>query len=346
VSTAAIGVLLVSIPLGTTISELACGFACFVAAIVLLTDRQAVVGALVGPWILIALGWLAMSLAHGTSITGSLGRIWASCPILIVPIVLSRAKPMPWLNIALLSAVPVAILTLVQAGMHWFGPAESFPPAPSGLYSHHLTFVYAFIPIACACMAERKWSAAVLLTTAIVACGALGGIAGMAVAWFTWAAFTMMTKSKATLMSLGVGLVASLGTLGLLGQSDLYQRTVLWTGGAVVATSGGAPAGHWRERIDSVHQQLDPNFFFPHHAHDTFLQLASEAGFASWMALLWGLFIIWKQGRPWVIAIIAGCVFGALSQDLFGDLEVARSCSTWLAIGLLASPRGIKQHTK
>jgi hypothetical protein len=317
-----------SIPLGTTASEICFGAGTVLAAWLLIKNKEIQNNALAGPWGLIACGWLVMSLTQGVWPTLSLGRIWATSPIIILPVLLRYSQPISWSLYAGFATIPTLLVTLLQFSGILVSPTE----APSGLFSHHLTMVYALFPIACVLWGMRYRLHATIIGMSLCLTGALGFLIALLSAFF----YLNLTQARSTgrkLIVCGLGMIAGLVPLALLEPASLYQRAVLWTAGLRIVSRGGIPAEQWRETVDPVHHIIDPGFFFPHHSHDSAIQLLAETGPISWVAIGWALYLCFQVRVPWFKAMVFGLCVASFTQDLIGDLEVARSITTWLAIG-------------
>ena len=130
---------------------------------------------------------------------------------------------------------------------------------------------------------------------------------------------------------------STLGGLAAWGVTDeLRQRAVVWTGGLLVG-AGRAGAGGYRAASAPRYDQLQPGFWFPNHAHDSFVQVGAVGGGAAWVA--WAALLVgWSAAAPGAVAGVVGITVGAMTQDTFGDLEVVRAAATWIAILGTATP--------
>ena len=106
---------------------------------------------------------------------------------------------------------------------------------------------------------------------------------------------------------------------------------MLWSTGAALAAEqplGTGPLG-FREPAARVQEALEPGFYFPLHAHDAALQVASLAGFGALLAWVWLGTTLWQQTDRAGRAALAALLVGGLTQDTFGDLEVVRALLAW-----------------
>ena len=85
-----------------------------------------------------------------------------------------------------------------------------------------------------------------------------------------------------------------------------------------------------------VQQALQPGFHFPLHAHDSALQLGALVGLGGWVALAWLCWEAWQRTDRAGRTLLAALAVGALTQDVLGDLEVARAAAAWVAWGVVA----------
>jgi hypothetical protein len=318
--------LLVALPMGTTPMEVAAGLSIAVALAIAAIDRDFEPGPLAAPAVAVVAGWMLLALGPGGSPLASLGRTWALTPIFTVPMLLRAARPLPWVTIGTVAAGCLLPLVLAQA----VGVVPGDGP-PTGTLGHHLTLAYALIPAFAAACGERR-PVALAIGASIALAGAMGGLAaGGAVLAVVVAGELPVRRAVAAsgsvLVALGALLAPAFAT-------DLRQRAILWTGGAVIALRGGTPPGTWRAVIGAVHHGLDPNFDFPQHAHDTSIQLAGDAGPAAWIGLAWAGGIVWTRGPGWLVAAAVGLTVAGLTQDWLGDLEVVRAVCVWTALGL------------
>ena len=105
--------------------------------------------------------------------------------------------------------------------------------------------------------------------------------------------------------------------------------------------AGSAGAGGYGLATELSNESLSPGFFFPHHAHDSLVQLRALTGMAGVVATLALVAAVFRHAHPAAAAGLAGVMVGALTQDTLGDLEVARATWAWVAIlGTLGHSRG------
>ncbi len=316
--------LFAGIALGTTAGEIATGLALLAVLLDPAARRVAWQAPLTGPLLVLAVAWLTLGTRADGHPWASLGRIWS-----LVPLLCAAALPMParW---GTRLAIPAAMWCLAGA-LVAVARARGLPSsedAGAGPWDHHLTATYALIGPAVAAVALKQYREGAILGLGVLATGSMGGVAGLATALAT-----MWIGLPAALAGVALALFAPLAVPGLVG-----DRAVLWTSGAQLAGQGGVPPGGWRAAVSPIHQQWQPTFEFPHHAHDTALQLAGDAGPAAWLALGWAVVWIVRHRRAWALPLGAALVVGGWSQDWFGDLGAVRSAGVWLVLALREAP--------
>ena len=312
-----LALLLLCLPLGTAPLEIATALACLVAAFF---------GAgrgwpLLGPVLLVGLSWALSALGHGPAAAWeALGRTWPLVPALALPRLVEAGELRPG-RLGLLAAGGVGLSAFGQclvAGVPpWVGPV-------SGPFSHHLTLGYALLPALAWALAGRSWLLAGAIGLGLVAAGSSGPALAAAV--------VVLALIWRPGPALGVGVVVSLVIIAVLaGDPELYQRAVLWTGGATVMLEhpGGVGPVGFREAVAAAQQRLEPGFFVPNHAHDAALQLGALAGPGAWIAWVVLLGAVWQRSGRAGRAGMAGLLVGALTQDTLGDLEVIRAMLVW-----------------
>ncbi len=314
----ALGALLLSLSFGATVHEVAAIGGAVTALVLLARGVRPDLGPLAGPAVLVAVGWMVMALAPEGSSSTSARRVWTLAPVVLVPVLLAASGPLPWARILVFAALPAALV--------------------GGVQDHHLTWAYCGAILAAAAWGTGLWWAALIFAGSVLSTGALGGGVALVVALAVCEA-DRRAGARASLLALGAGVACTLAALWVLPwERALVDRVILWTGGARLLADGGVAPGAWRSAVDGHHMALEPSFFFPHHAHDAFIQAAAEAGPGAWVALAWAGWIVWTQGESWLRGALAALVVGAMTQDVVGDVEVLR---TALVVGTLALAGGL-----
>lgn len=313
IDTVLVALLLIALPLGTAPLEIATGL-CVAGALATPHRRSAWTHPLALPTLALAGVWLAMIPASGNVHEG-LGHVWPLAPLLALP----ALRPDPRVReVGLIAAGVAAIWAVAQAAAGGEG---------HGGFSHHLSLAYALLPplgVAAAC---RRWALAAAIALGVAATGSLGALPAALV--------TVVAALTGFPMAAWLGGAA--GTVGLLvvaSPSEVAQRAVLWTGGLGLLGHPTGP-GDYPRASALVYNQLDPGFWFPNHAHDSFVQHLAVLGPAGLAALVWLATTALRLGSRGAAAGLAGVLVGALTQDVIGDLEVARACWTWLALGVV-----------
>lgn len=314
--------MLVAVPLGTFPTELTTALA--LAAAVLLGDRRRLSEGLL-PLSGLVLAFALVAPGHGwTAWREVLGRAWPLLPLALAP-ALARHRSAPVEAWALRAASLVAALAVVQR--LWTGD-----PTAMGPFSHHLTLGYALVPPLTVAAHRRAWGPAAALLAGVVASGGSGPMLAAAIA-------LLGALALPPLAALGAGLLATLALVrALAGDSELHQRAVLWASGAWLAVDrplGVGPA-EAREGLAAAQHLLEPGFHFPVHAHDSALQLGALVGMGGWIALAWLAVWAWQRADRPGRAMLAALAVGSLTQDVLGDLEVARAAAVWLGWCALA----------
>lgn len=285
------------------------------------------------PWAstgLVVLGVGALgSLASG-DLRAGLGVGWALAPL----VVLAALPDAPALverrcRVALAAAAVASVIALSQrvVGLD-----------ARGTLSHHLTLAYALVPPFAVAVNRRNWMLSVLLGGGVLASGSDAAPAALVVA-------ALVAVGAGTCASFAGGAVATLAGLAwLAGPSELAERAVLWTGGLLLPP-GHAGAGGYAAASASAYDTLQPGFWFPNHAHDSFIQVGASLGGAGWTALLALVVVVWRFGAQAASAGLAGVLVGGLTQDTLGDLEVTRAAFVWVALlGVRAPISGTSWH--
>lgn len=316
VDTLAVGLLLVSLPLGTAPLEVATGLTALLAAARTrsLGLRAAWSGA--PPWVpfagILALTHLLSALASG-DLRAGLGQGWPLVPLVALPLL----RPDPRVATA-------GVLAAVAAGGWGLAQALDHRVATAG-FSHHLTLAYALLPPFGWAAAHGRWGACAVLAAGVLATTSVGAVVPLA------ATFVAARRTRPALAWLG-GAAAFLLLLPAALPDELRQRAVLWTAGLELAATGPVGAGGYPEAVDVAQDRLVPGFHFPNHAHDSAIQVLATGGWPALLALVGLVTTGLIRGHPAGGAGLAGVALGALTQDTFGDLEVARAAWVWLAM--------------
>lgn len=318
-----LGLLLVGLGLGTFGMELTTGLALVVA--VLVGERRRL-GVFAGPLLVLATAYLLAAPLGGPGAWREvLGRVWPLAPLLAVP-ALTGDQDERLERLGLAAACIPAVWGVVERLLGEPG---------AGPFSHHLTLGYALcVPLAFAARRGR-WLVAAILVAGVASTGGTGPLLSVAV---VLAAVYLVPPTLA--LAGGVALTLAALVLGQqLGRADVHERAVLWTSGAWLAVDRavGTGTGHARDAASVVQGIVEPGFHFPLHAHDSALQLASVVGMGGWIALVWLSLELWRRADRAGRAVLAALVVGSLTQDLLGDLEVARTAAVWLGWSTLAA---------
>lgn len=305
----------VTMPLSTGAHEVTMAVAMALAFVV--GRRRALFEA---PWgrfgVALAVIWVALAAASGDLREG-LGHAWLLSPLFAVSAL--RGSDTDTVERWGVGAACVAAA--------WALGQRALGQVGTGPMSHHLSLAYALLPPLGVAISRRWWAPGLVLTAGVLSTGSEGAVVAVGV---TLAASLLPTR--ATLPAAGVGIVATLAALPFADRSELAQRAVLWTGGLRVAREGPVGPGAYPEASASVYEQLSPGFWFPNHAHDANIQALAVLGPAGLVATLALVVVACTRGARGAAAGIAGVAVGALTQDVFGDLEVARACWAWLAL--------------
>ncbi len=253
------------------------------------------------------------------------GRLWPLAPLLVVPALAAA----PAARVERIGLSAAALVGLVAVGQRVITGADTV----AGPFSHHLTLGYALVVPLVVALSRRRWALAIGCGAGVVAAGGAGPVLAAAVG-----ALGALLVAPSWALVAGVG--ATLGGIAALaGDAELHQRVVLWDSGAWLALDRPAGAGlaSFRPSLALAQDALEPGFHFPLHAHDSSLQLAVLAGLGSWIALAWLWLWLWRRSGRAGRAALAALAVGSLTQDVLGDLEVARSLSAWLAWSALVS---------
>lgn len=316
VDSLAVGLLLVALPLGTAPMEIATGLVALVAAARARTLGLRASWSGAPPWVpvagVLALTHLLSALASGDLREG-LGQGWPLVPLVALPLL----RPDPRVAAAgVLAAVAAGGWAVAQAFDHRVG---------TGAFSHHLTLAYALLPPFGWAVARGRWWAGAVLAAGVLATASVGAVVPLA------ATLAAARWARPALAWLG-GATAIVLLLPAALPDELRQRAVLWTAGLELAATGPVGAGGYPEAVAAVQDRLVPGFHFPNHAHDSAIQVLATGGWAALLALAGLVTAGLVRGERAGAAGLAGVALGALTQDTFGDLEVARAAWVWLAL--------------
>lgn len=244
------------------------------------------------------------------------GQAWLLAPLVALAGPVEEGSMRWLLRLGVGAAAVAAAMAVTQAAVGGEG---------RGLFSHHLSLAYALLPPFAVALSRRQFPLAALLAAGVLAARSdAAPIALLATALAVWTGRPLV----ATLL----GSVATLGALaGFAGTDELRQRAVLWTGGLLVGP-GSAGAGGYALASAPEYERLSPGFWFPNHAHDSFIQLGATLGAGGVLAMAVLVLAAMKHGHPAARAGLAGVLVGGLTQNTLGDLEVARAVWVWLAI--------------
>lgn len=324
-----LAVVLVSLPLSTGAHEVAVAVATIVA---LVSARRLTFTA--DPWarpaIAAAIVWVALSPASG-NVREGFGHAWLLAPLLAIP-VLRPLETGPIERWGIGAACVAATWGITQRATGGVGTAGM---------SHHLSLAYALLPALGVAITRRWWGPAALLAGGVLSTGSSGALIALVVTGVA------ALPGRRVLQATGLGALVTIAGLTVADGEELRQRAILWTGGLRVAAEGPAGPGAYPAASAPIYEVLSPGFWFPNHAHDSAIQLLAVLGPAGVVATGALLFVALTRGAHGPAAGIAGVVVGALTQDVFGDLEVARACWVWLALyGAAEGTRDADADTK
>lgn len=305
--------LFVTLPLATSLHEIATALA--LARALLSPTRGALLGT---PWarpaLATALVWALLSVASGDTREG-LGHAWLLAPLVAVPALVADT-----------GRDGVARAGLAAAGLAalWAVGQRALGEAGTAGFSHHLTLGYALLPPFGVALAGRSPLAAPL-ALGVLATGSLGaGIALLTV--------TLAVALRRPALGALVGAVATVALLPHADARELGERAVLWTGGLAVAADGATGPGGYEPAAILAYDALRPGFWFPYHAHDAGIQVLAVLGPAGLVATVALCLTVLRRAALGPAAGLAGVLVGGLSQDVLGDLEVARATWAWAAL--------------
>ena len=311
------------LPLGAAPCEWAAGIALATA----LFSRTRRHQPLLGPVLAVCFSLLIPSLPYGSSgVLAVLGKTWPLVLLVALPPILASLERtdqtlMDVRRIGLLAAAGAALWAMGQVISQGQLPWEQ---AARGPFSHHLTLGYALLPATAVAIHSRTWLLSVVLGAGVLASGASGPMLGLALI------IASMWLSPLRCLFAGLGISLLIMSV-LIMEPDLQIRLTHWTAGAQLTLESGLGQGP----IDSIRQfqltesQLSSTVRPEQHAHDSALQWGILGGVGAWLAWIWLLTQLWSlSGEAGRVSIAVLCV-GALTQDVFGDLEVVRALCAW-----------------
>ena len=277
------------------------------------------------PWLqptLLWIGaWLLAAVPHGSPvIIESLGFGWALTALVVVPPLVGLTDRDFVIRRGIEAAALIAIVALLQR--------LTTGQAASAGFSHHLTLAYALLPPLAVATARGQWREVIAIGAGILATGSEGAVIPFAVA-------ILASRTKRPVATALIGAVLLLGALFIAQDSNqVAERAVLWTGSVDVVLNHpqGTGATRFEPLAQIAFEGLRPGMWFPYHAHDATLQQAGVAGVAGLIAMVWMGVCVFRRGHPAAVAGIAALTVAGLTQDVWGDLEVIRSGTFWLAL--------------
>ena len=296
------------LPMGTAAMEIATGLA-LAGALWLRPDLSRF------SHLLVPAALIALALQAASPGVAAAGLVWPRALLGAVPVLLGGADRERVIQVGLMSAAVVGVGSLLLGSWPSQGP-----------FSHHLTLGYALIPPLAMALHRRSWLA-VGIAAGVVASASSGPALSAAVV-----AVAVLWRPSVALVG---GVVVSLVLMAVLVQTpELAERAVLWTSGAAMATEQAMGVGPEAARsvAAATQDRLSPGFYFPHHAHDSALQVAGLAGMGVWVGWAWLLWSLWNTTGVGGRAALAGVLIGSMTQDTLGDLEVIRALCAWVLI--------------
>jgi hypothetical protein len=331
-----------ALPLATSIHEIALALVSGIALLSLLGDPERITTfkqlsgeVWLPPALVLSACFVLAALPQGNLREG-LGHAWLLAPLFVIPLVVRREdRP-------LLQRIGLAAATLAAG---WAIAQTASGEVGRGGFSHHLTLAYALVPPFAVAVGTRRWLHAVVLAAGSLASGSDGGLVALVVAGVggLWAAFSDSRRAgpapatgwPARLPMLAIaatGAAAALAGMAAFASSeDLRQRAILWTGGLSIRP-GSAGAGDYGVATESAYDALSAGFYFPNHAHDSAIQLWATLGPAGCVAAAAMLASMLLYAPAPAAAGLAGVLIGGMTQDVLGDLEVARAAWVWVAL--------------
>ena len=323
-----LALVLFCLPFGAAPCEWSAGLALLIALVWGKRSHQP----LLAPVLAVAIALLIPSLSFGLDgLIAALGKAWPLILLIALPPLLALLDEEAHVNrliqLGLIAASTAAIWALadsISSGQApWVEPAR-------GPFSHHLTLGYALVPAAAMALHRRDWIHTGMVSVGILCAGASGPLLALAIVF--------ASLRLRPLHCLVGGIALALVIMGTLAEDpELQTRLVHWTAGAQLTLETGAGSGALEAISDfqlaesRVSSTIEPET----HAHDSALQWGILGGLGAWLAWIWLLLRLWQQSGTSGKAAIAALCVGALTQDVFGDLEVLRSLCAW---ALLSRP--------
>ena len=316
------------LPLGAAPCELSAGLCLFVAAFWGVNTHRP----FLMPVLAIAAAWILPSLSSGTEgLIASLGEAWHLVLLIAIPPLLIQLEThTDWLK----TLETLGLCAAAVAGLWAMGDliASGIPPwvqPGRGPFSHHLTLGYALIPPASIAILHQRWVFGALIALGILAAGASGPLLALSI--------VLAAARFEPIFCLFAGLGLSLCIMLILdGNPELQTRITHWTAGAqvIVDDPGGQGIVEATHRFQSEERSLSTMIGPERHAHDSVLQWGMFGGVGAWLAWVWLLSRLWSQTRRAGKTAIAALGVSALTQDVFGDLEVIRALCAWCVLDL------------
>lgn len=274
------------------------------------------------PAVACAVAWVVGAAASG-DVREGLGHAWLLAPLLVVPALAPGARGR-FVEVGLWAAAAAGAWGVAQAARGADGTAN---------FSHHLTLAYALLPPLGVAVARGAWGPAAAMVAGVLSTRSEGAVVALAVT-------LIAARSGRPLLSLGGGVVATIALLAFAADAEeLRQRALLWTGGLAVGNAGPVGPGAYAAASAPAYDALSPGFWFPNHAHDSAVQLYAVLGPGALAMHAWLCVRALRHGEVGAAAGLAGVLVGALTQDVLGDLEVARAAWIWVGMGMgAASP--------
>jgi hypothetical protein len=327
-------VMLASLPVSTAVQEVACALGLALVALDH-TARAAVARApLLAPALVAGIVWTAAPAAGGALREG-IGHAWLLAPLVVVPGLVAYAEAADGRE-GLQRQGESAVARAAGIGLHAAAAAAlwgvlqrvgGLADAAHGAFSHHLTLAYALMPALSYAVASRRWAHAGAIAAGIVATGSSGAVLALPVAGIG----ARVARPRTLLL---VATALTIVALVYADADELGQRAVLWTGGLTVAERGPVGPGGYAAASASIYDALRPGFWFPNHAHDASIELLATTGWPGLVAMLGLVFAALRAPSRVGAAGLAAVLVGGWTQDVLGDLEVARAVWTWLALDL------------
>ena len=321
----------VCLPLGAAACELSAAWLCLAA--ICWGDRRN--HPMVIPVLAVWIAWTIPSLDKGIAgWFGAVGQTWPLILLIAIPPLQKTLRGDPQFHEqlerwGLFAGSVIGIWAMGSLLGNGIPPWEQ--PA-SGPFSHNLTLGYALLPPLALAVHRSRWLWASCIAGGVLSAGASGPVLGLAMIMATrW------IQPKHCLIG-GVGLALTiLWWMG--GSPELTTRMVHWTAGVQVVFECGFGCGptdtvsHFQDAERLLSATIGPE----RHAHDSVLQWAMMGGAGAWLAWALLLTLLWQHTGKSGRAAIAALGVGALTQDVFGDLEVIRALCAWALLDSVQS---------